>query len=97
MRQRRPAPISPDIPHLAQDNLGTADQVIVFGALFDAALRATHSMLLDDPRRKAVLNEALDHICADLIRTVPAQVERAPVVERQQVAPSRMKHPAPKP
>ena len=58
MRQRRPPPMRSDLLHLAQDNLGRADQVTVFGGLFDAAVRSTHTMLPDHPRRMAILNEA---------------------------------------
>lgn len=69
---RQPPP-RPDILHLAQDNLGTADQVTVFAALFDAAIRSTWTMLLTDLRRKAVLNEAMDRVYQELNREVPAQ------------------------
>lgn len=62
MRHRRPVPVRPDILRLAQDILGTADQVTTFGGLSDAATRSTHTMLPDDPWRMAILNEALDRI-----------------------------------
>ena len=77
-KKRSPSP-RPDILHLAQDTLGTADQVIVFGALFDAAIRATHTMAVEDTRRKAILCEAADRICEELNRTTPAEVGYAPV------------------
>lgn len=43
VKPSRHPPLRPDILRLAQDNLGTADQVTVFGELFDAAIRATHT------------------------------------------------------
>ena len=73
-RSNRQPPPRPDILHLAQNNLGTADQVTVFGALFDAAIRSTWTMALTDPRRKAVLNDALDRVYHELNRGTPAQV-----------------------
>ncbi len=78
-RPRRPAARpGPDILHLAQDNLGTADQVTVFGGLFDAAIRATHTLLPEDPRRKAVLGEAMDKLYQEINRETPAQVGQGP-------------------
>ena len=70
----RRTPPRPDILHLPQDNLGTADQVTVFGGLFDAAIRSTWTMLPEDPRRKAMLCEAMDRLYEEIKRTTPAQV-----------------------
>lgn len=97
VRRARQPPPRPDILHLAQDNLGTADQVIVFGALFDAAIRSTWTMGLDDPRLKVVLNEALDRIYAELTRTTPAQVQRAPGVVTSRAGGRRIQAPALRP
>ena len=37
-------------------------------------------MLSDDPRRKLILNEAMDRIYTELTRATPAQVTRVPVM-----------------
>ena len=96
-RPRQPHP-RPDVLHLAQDSLGTADQVTVFGAPFDAAIRSTWTMALNNPRRKAVLNEAMDRVYQELNREVPAQVGRMPADAPANKSPGRtMKAPALKP
>ena len=93
MRQRRPAPIRPDILYLAQDNLGTADQVTVFGSLFDAAIRSTHTMMPGDARRIAILNEAMDRIYEELKREAPVQVRRATTIGQEVASTAGVKYP----
>ena len=97
MSHRCPTPLRPDILHLAQGNLGTADQVTVFGGLFDAGIRSTHTMLPGDPRRMTILNEAMDRIYEELKREAPVQIQRAPVLGQGAVRAAGMKHPALKP
>ena len=68
MRHRRPAPIRPDILHLAQDNLCTADQVTVFGSLSMRSL----------PPLPVTINAAVSDFTADAGRVV-ASLIRSPL------------------
>ena len=83
-RPRRSTP-RPDILHLAQDNLGTADQFTVFGSLFDAAIRSTWTMLPEDPRRKAMLGAAMDRLYEEIHRETPAQLGQGPARQADRV------------
>ena len=97
-RSNRQPPARPDILHLAQENLGTADQVTVFGALFDAAIRSTWTVRLTDVRRTAVLCGAVDRLMEEIERKVPVQVGAILVIVAASRAAGRvMKPPALKP
>lgn len=89
--------IRPDILHLAQENLGTADQKIVFGGLFDAAIRSTWTMLPEDLQRKAMLGAAMDMIYQEINRETPAQVGQGPARRADRVGWLREPEPKLKP